>query len=427
MRRKLEIPREKNCCRDVQGGSNRPGRGPGAWRLLVGIAVSLVLAFTFILSRRGPPVAVPPLHPGPSTAALKAPRPRKEDPVGPHSTRGNDSNFGPRLRESTVVDAGSFPIAGTAMQDDALARLREITRTGTGDLADIVRQLKRKWQNRLPLDELLAEVVNKRNPAAFRVILIDGLGAFKRTMSGLERKKFLLALEGISADGADVDEVRIAAAQRYASLYRLLEEEDGEQPPPERVYQAMALLEEGAPLRRQLITSLAVAGDSRVLALAAEALKHPAELDGEALRTLAGAAGIARDESAKESLASALAVAPDARSFATTVCALGEMFDYQVMAAFNEHYRFPEGKLLINHILRKNRAWVEMGLSDADPAVVRASVGAVWKINDAALLERVCQAFYEWDVATRQVVLSDLDSQKDGVAKRLAERLKEPE
>jgi len=351
----------------------------------------------------------------------------EKDTAQPRGPQARDLDSTAPVRGSVTSGPATPPVTGNLPNRDALARLREITRIGTGDLAGVVRQLKKEWHSRLPLDELLAEIANKQNPRAFRAILIDGLGAFKRTMSGPEKHRFLLTLEDICTDGSDVDEVRIAAAQRYSSLYRLFREEEGDQPPPERVYQAMLLLEEGSALRRQLITSLAVTGDSRALALAAEALKHAEQMDAETLRTFAGAVGIAKDQSAKESLTSALAVAPDARSFATTVCSLGEMFDYQVMAAFNEHYRFPEGKLLVNHILRKNRDWVERGLSDAGQEVVRASVGAVWKINDEALVERTCQAFRYWDAKTRGMVLSDLASRQDRAAVRLAERLREVE
>lgn len=345
-------------------------------------------------------------------------------PAGP----GSDAALSRATTHRLQIDPASHgeappPSADRSVSSRDMASLREIVESKSGDLPAAIRQLKRDWGKHPPVADILAEIMNRQNPLGFRIILIDGLGSFKRAMSREEQRTVLLALESLSTDNLELDQVRIVAGQRYAGLYLLLTEVDGKQAPPDRLYQAMIDTQEGTPLRRQLITSLATAGDPRVQALAAVALRHPETLDADSLRNFAGVAAITKDTSIKESLSAALAVAPDVRSFTTTVYALGEMFDYQVMAAFNEHYRYPEGKLLINHILYKNHNIVERGMTSTDLAVVLASVGAAWKINDDGLVAQACQAFNTWDRKTQQAVLSALAKQGDPNASRLAKRM----
>ena len=295
-----------------------------------------------------------------------------------------------------------------------LVELRKAIEDKTAELPTIINKLKAVWKGHPPVDLLLTEITREDVPNAYRQILIDALVSYRRTLSDDERAKVFRGLEALFLNAKDEASVRIVAMQRYSSLHVLMEERGVSLGPEagDALYNCLQTAEEGSPLHRQALASLATIQDKRIVPNLQDDLRQAENLEPERLRAVVGAAGILKEQGLKDQLIKVLDTTTDARVYRATAYSLGLMADYSVIEALNRNYDKLDAGPLIKHIFKSNKDVIRKGIEGDDIPAARACIAATARTADSDCLDALVDKYPEWGEETRLYTVETLGTSR---------------
>jgi len=321
----------------------------------------------------------------------------------------NDSTHTPEIGKESFHD-----LTQTNTTEELLAELRRAIESKNADIPIIITKLKAAWGDHLPIDTLLNEIVQKDAPIAYRQILIDALGSYKRTLTYDERERVFFGFEALFSDETADVALRIVAIQRYASFYVLMN--DAGSPlglkSHDSLFNCLQTAEKDSPLYRQIITSMATMQDKRLLPELQNVLTDADDTEPEMLRAVVGAAGILKEQELKDKLIAVLDTTTDARVYRATAYSLGRMADYSVIEALNRNYDKLDASPLIKHVFKSNKDVIRKGIEGDDIPAARACIAATARTADSDCLDAIVDMYADWDEQTRLYTIETLGASR---------------
>lgn len=300
----------------------------------------------------------------------------------------------------------------TNTTEELLADLRRAIESKSTDLPNIISKLKVAWGDHPPVDLLLDEIFQKDASVVYRQILIDALGSYKRSLTDDEKEKVYLEFEALFSDETVDIALRIAAIQRYAAFYVMMNEEGlplGLKS-HDTLFNYLKTAEKNSPLYMQILTSMATMQDKRLLPELKHLLANTDDVEPEMLRTVVGAAGILKEQELKDQLISILDTTTDERVYRTTVYSLGRMADYSVIEALNRNYDKLNAGPLIKHVFKSNKDVIMKGIEGSDIPSAKACIAATARTADSDSLDAIIEMYADWDEQTRLYTIETLST-----------------
>jgi len=276
----------------------------------------------------------------------------------------------------------------------------------------IIGALKGKWKSSPPFDDIINGILDKTRSREFRFIMIDALGAFKRSIDDNDAQGAINILRLLIEDKQNSPEIRAMTITRLTSIVFLFLEkgviDNGVR--TEYCSQLLAFLRdenESMPVRNVSASGLAKIQDKRAVPVLLAMLQEMDHFSAEMQRSIVGALGVLRDRRALLPLSEVLKNTPYRQVYGTTAYSLGLIGTSDIVEPLVENIsRFDTGSC--KNALKRNEDLLLDIVDGKEEGPLIQTIKALGVIRSTKAIEPLAGIWRDSDLKARKEIVETL-------------------
>lgn len=276
----------------------------------------------------------------------------------------------------------------------------------------VIGALKGKWKSSPPFDNIIEVIFDKTKSRSFRFIMIDALGAYKRSIDDEDALAVINALRALIANKQEMPEIRAMVITRLSSLVFLFLEKGVIDDTDRWEYgsQLLAFLQdenESMPVRNVSASGLAKIQDKRAVPVLLSMLQERGRFSAEMQRSIVGALGVLRDRRALLPLSEVLKSTPYRQVYGTTAYSLGLIATSDIVKPLVENFsRFDMGSC--KNALKRNEELLLDIVDGNEAGPLNETIKALGAIRSSKAIEPLSELWVDSDLKARKEIVEAL-------------------
>lgn len=272
--------------------------------------------------------------------------------------------------------------------------------------------LKGTWKSSPPFADIISGILDKTKSRSFRFIMIDALGAYKRSINDNDAEGAISTLRLLIDDKQNSPEIRAVAITRLNSLIFLFLEKSVIDNTVGTEYgtQLLSFLQdenESMYVRNVSASGLAEIQDKRAVPVLLEMLQEREKFPEEMQRSIVGALGVLRDKRALLPLAEVIRCTPFRQVYGTAAYSLGLIGTSDIIHPLVQNIsRFDTGSC--KNALKRNEDLLLAIVKGDNDGPLSETIKALGEIKSKKAVEAIVGLWGESDAIVRKEVLSAL-------------------